>query len=131
VLCAELPDRRRGDVHMCPDPRRRSSGADPRQLLDEDGLVQVVAALPPVLEGVLEPEQALGGELSEHLVGEPVVLLPLLGVGRQLAFYEAAGGGPQLLVLLGEGWGGRQSGGVPVRAVGVAALSARRSCPSL
>jgi hypothetical protein len=70
--------------------------------------VQVVAALAAVALGVLQPEQALRGELLEGLVSEPVLVLPALGVGAQLAFDEAARGGAQLLVLVGEGRDGSQ-----------------------
>jgi hypothetical protein len=69
--------------------------------------VQVVAALAAVALRVLEPQQPLRGELRKDLVGKPALLLPLLGVRRELALDEAAGGGPQLLVLLAEGWCGR------------------------
>ena len=72
------------------DPRRRPARADPRELLDEHRLVQVVAALPAVLGGVLQAEQSLRGELREDLVGKPAVALPLLRVGGQLALEEAA-----------------------------------------
>ncbi len=89
LMCAPMP------AAVPPEPALR-------HLLAQDRLVQVVAALPAVLDRVLQPEQALGRELSEHLIGEPLLLLPLLGVGGQLAFDEAAGGFPQLLVLLCE-----------------------------
>jgi hypothetical protein len=52
--------------------------------------VQVVAALAAELDGVLQAEQALLGELSKDLIGEPPLLLPLLRVRRQLALDEAA-----------------------------------------
>ena len=50
--------------------------------------MQVVAALPAVLAGVLQAEQALRGELREDLVGKPLLLLPLLCVGGQFALEE-------------------------------------------
>jgi hypothetical protein len=52
--------------------------------------VEVVTTLAPVLGRVLQAEQALRGELRKDLVGEPTVLLPLLGVRGQLAIEEAA-----------------------------------------
>ncbi len=110
ILCAELPDRRGGDVDVRAEPCRGAARSDPRHLLAQDGVVQVVAALSAVLLGVLQPEQTLCGELSEQLVGKPLLVLPLLRVRRELALDEAAGRSPELLVLLGEGWGGRQSG---------------------
>ncbi len=65
--------------------------------------MQVVAALPAVGLGVLQPEQTLGGQFGEDLVGEPAIVLPLLGVWGELAFDEPAGRLSQLLVLVGEG----------------------------
>ncbi len=92
LLGAELPDRRRGDVDVCADARRGPARAGPGELLDEHGLVQVVAALPAVGLGVLQPEQALRGQLRKDLVGEPALVLPLLRVRRELALDEAARG---------------------------------------
>src|SRR5204863_3050919 len=103
LLGAELPDRRRGDVGVRADARGGSARADARELLAEHRLVQVVAALPAVLDRVLEPEQALGGELGEDLVGEPALLLPLRRVRRELAVDESAHGLAQLFVLVGKG----------------------------
>ena len=102
LLGAELPDRRRGDVDVRADARGRAAGADPRHLLAQHRLVQVVAALAAVGLRVLQPEQALRGELREHLVGEPALVLPLLRVRRQLALDEAADRLSQLFVLVGE-----------------------------
>ena len=48
---------------MRADARGGAAGAGPRKLLDEHGVVQVVAALSAVFARVLQPEQALGGEL--------------------------------------------------------------------
>src|SRR5271166_1736851 len=110
LLGAELPDRRRGDVDVRPDPRGGAAGAGAGHLLAEDGLVQVVAALPAVGLRVLQPQQPLGGHLSEYLVGEPALLLPALGVRRELALDEAADRLSQFLVLVGEGRGERAHG---------------------
>jgi hypothetical protein len=65
--------------------------------------VQVVPALAAIGLRVLQPQQPLSGQLGKDLIGEPAILLPLLGVGGELPFDEAPGGGPQLLVLVGEG----------------------------
>ena len=102
LLGAELPDRRRGDVDVGADPGGRPARARARHLLAQHRLVQVVAALTAVLLGVLQPEQPLGGQLREHLVGEPPLLLPLLGMWRELPLDEAARRLSQLVVLVGE-----------------------------
>src|SRR5208282_5907583 len=59
LLRAEPPDRRGGDVDVRADARSRAAGAHPRHLLAQDRLVQIVAALPAIGLGVLQPEQAL------------------------------------------------------------------------
>src|SRR6202023_2130300 len=95
------------------------------QLLDQDRVVQVVAALPAVLLRVLEAEKAVCRKLRKDLVGEPFIALPLLRMGRQLALDEAPDRLAQLLVLVGEG--GRGRGHVRVDlAVPVGACADRR-----
>src|SRR6202007_1513019 len=88
LVRAELPDRRRGDVHLCARPRGGPARADAGHLLAHHRLVQIVAALPAQLGRVLQAEQALRGELSKDLVGEPPLVLPSLGVRRELAVDE-------------------------------------------
>ncbi len=72
------------------DPGGRPARADPRELLDEHRLVQVVAALAAELGRVLQAEQALRSELREDLVREPARVLPLLRVRGELAVEKAA-----------------------------------------
>ena len=64
--------------------------------------MQVIPALAAVLLGVLQPEEADSRQLVEHLVREPALVLPLLGVGPQLVGHEPPYGLPKLLVLLAE-----------------------------
>src|SRR6185437_8417764 len=106
LVGAELPDRGRGDVDVGADPRRGAARADPRHLLDEHRLVQVVAALAAQLGGILQAEQTLRGQLWEYLVREPFVALPLLRMRRQLAVEKTTNRRAQVLMLLGE-WGSR------------------------
>ena len=110
VLGAELPQRRGGDADVRADARREPARAAARQLLGEDRVVQVVAALPAVLLGVLQAEEADGRELGEDLVGEPARLLPLGRVGTKLVGDEAPDRVAQRLVLVGEGRVGRHPG---------------------
>ena len=104
LLGAELPDRGRGDVDVGADAGGRSARAGPGELLDQDGLMQVVAALPAVALLVLQAQQPLGGHLRKDVVREPAVLLPLRRVWCQLSLDEAASRLAQLLVLIGERW---------------------------
>src|SRR5690606_20388888 len=102
LLGAELPDRRRRDPDVGADPRRDAPRAAARQLLDEDRVVDVVAALAAVLLRVLEAEVAELGAAAEDVVGKPALLLPLGGVGAELVRDEAADRLAELLVLLRE-----------------------------
>ena len=86
-----------------PHARGQPARAAARELLGEDRVVQVVAALPAVLLGVLQAEEADGREPGEDLVGEPARLLPLRRVGAQLVGDEAPDRLAQRLVLVGEG----------------------------
>ena len=86
-----------------PMPAASPPDAAARQLLGEDGVVEVVAALPAVLLGVLQAEEAHRRELGEDLVGEPARLLPLGRVGAKLVGDEAPDRVAQRLVLVGEG----------------------------
>jgi hypothetical protein len=61
-----------------------------RQLLDEDRVMQDIAALPAVLLWVLQTQVADRGELGEDVVGKPAVLLPPVGVRCELRRDEAA-----------------------------------------
>ena len=71
---------------MCaPIPAERPPEPRAGELLAEHRVVQVVAALAAVLLRVLEPEVAELGHAREHLVREPLRVLPLGGVGAQLA----------------------------------------------
>ncbi len=97
---AELPDRRRGDVDVRADPGGGATRADARELLDKDGLVQVVAALTAQLGGILQTDRPLCGELWENLVGKPALGLPLLRMRCEFAVQEAANGLAQLFVLV-------------------------------
>ena len=111
VLGAELPHRRRGDADVRADAGRQPARAAARQLLGEDRVVQVVAALAAVLLGVLQAEEADPRQLGEDLVGEPARLLPLGGVRAQLVGDEAPDRLAQRLVLVGEGRvGGHRAG---------------------
>jgi hypothetical protein len=88
---------------MGPEPGRNSAAATrARELLDPDGVVDVVAALAAVFGFELQSQEAelaaAGIELARELAG----LLPLLDVGRDLLADEAPDRFAQLLVLLGE-----------------------------
>jgi hypothetical protein len=114
LLRAELPDRRSGDLGMCPDPGRDPAAAPgPGELFEPDRVVYVVAALPAVLDLVLEAEEAKLAAPGIELAWELARLLPLVNVRRDLLADEAADRLAQLLVLRREG---RQDGalaGVP------------------
>src|SRR5207248_2278523 len=72
------------------------------ELLDQDGVVHVVAALAAVLLRVLQPEEPDGGQLLEDLVREPALVLPLLGMGAELRRHEPPHALSELLVLVRE-----------------------------
>ena len=80
-----------------------AAGAGARELLDPDGVVDVVAALAAVLARVLEPEEAELAAAGKQLARELPRLLPLLDVRGDLLGDELAHRFAQLLVLLGEG----------------------------
>jgi hypothetical protein len=104
LLCAESPDRRRRDLRVSPDPGGdAAAAAGAGELLDPDGVVDVVAALPAVLGLVLEAEEAQLAAAVVQLARELPGLVPLLDVGGDLLRDEAANRLPQLLVLLREG----------------------------
>jgi hypothetical protein len=73
-----------------------------RELLDPDGVVNVVAALPAVLGLVLQAEEAELAAALIQLTRELTRLLPLVDVRGDLLADEAANGLAQLLVLLAE-----------------------------
>src|SRR5581483_1246628 len=102
LLRAELPDRRRGDPDVRAYPRRQPAAAATRELLGENGVMHVVAALAAVLLGVLEPEEAELGHAREHVVGEPARVFPLARVRSQLGLDEAPDRLAQRFVLVGE-----------------------------
>src|SRR2546429_64147 len=80
VVGADLPPRRRRDPDVCADPGGEAARAAVRELLGEDGVVQIVTALTAVLLRVLQSQIAVRGKLVEHLVGEPTLVLVLLRV---------------------------------------------------
>jgi hypothetical protein len=89
---------------VCPDARRdATAAAGPRELFHPDRVVDVVAALAPVLGLVLEPEEAEVPAAVVELARELTRLLPLIDVRRDLLGDEAADCVAQLLVLLCEG----------------------------
>ena len=104
LLGAELPDRRHGDLGMGPEP-----GCDPAaaarvgELLDPDGVVDVVAALAAVVRLELESEEAELAAAVVELARELARLFPLVDVRGDLLADEAADRLAQLLVLLAEG----------------------------
>jgi hypothetical protein len=73
-----------------------------RELLDPDGVVDVVPALAAVLGLVLEAEEAELPAAVVELAGELARLLPLVDVRSDLLADEAADRLAQLLVLLAE-----------------------------
>jgi hypothetical protein len=74
-----------------------------RELLDPDGVVDVVTALAAVLGLVLEAEETKLPAAVVELARELPRLLPLVDVGRDLLADEAADRLTQFLVLFGEG----------------------------
>ena len=85
-----------------PIPAESPPEPAPRELLGEHRVVHVVAALAAVLLRVLEAEVAELGHAREHVVGEPLGVLPLVRVGAQLLGHEAPDRLAQLLVLVRE-----------------------------
>jgi hypothetical protein len=73
-----------------------------RELLDPDGVVDVVPALAAVLGLVLEAEEAELAAAVVELPRELARLLPFVDVGSDLLADEAPDRLPQLLVLLTE-----------------------------
>jgi hypothetical protein len=104
LLGAELPDRRSGDLGVCPDPGGDPATAPgPGELFEPDSVVDVVAALPAVLDLVLEAEEAKFAAPGIELAWELARLLPLVNVRRDLRADEAADRLAQLLMLRREG----------------------------
>jgi hypothetical protein len=92
---AEVEDRRqcnRGVGVEAGCDAARSAGS--RQLLDPDRVVQVGAALPAVLLGELQPEEAQLRAACVQLARELTGRLPLVDVGSDLLGDEAADGLP-------------------------------------
>ncbi len=52
--------------------------------------MQIIAALSAQLGRILQPEQALCGELWENLIWKPTLSLPLLRMGSEFAIEETA-----------------------------------------
>ena len=101
LLGAEREDRRGRHVGVDGEPHREAPALRVDELLGEDEVARVVAALAAVLLGHRQPEEP---ELA-HAREDPVVeggALPLLGVGRELLDDERVDRLPQPLVLLGE-----------------------------
>jgi len=78
-------------------------GADPRELLDDDGVAEVVGPGPAVLLGEDDAGQAELGQPVEHQGAvEALLLVPLLRSRRQLGLGEAAHHLPHHLVLVAQ-----------------------------
>ena len=101
LLGAEGEDRRHGHVDLDADAHREAAVGAVVELLAEDQLAQEVAALPAVLLGLVEAEEAALAEAREHRVRE-ARLLPLVDVRRELGGHEAPDRRPQVLVLIRE-----------------------------
>jgi hypothetical protein len=80
-----------------------AAAAGARELLDPDGVVDVVAALTPVLGLVFQAQEAELATPVVELARELAGLLPLIDVRSDLVRDEAANRLAQLLVLLAEG----------------------------
>src|SRR3954462_13921520 len=81
VLGSELPDWWGRDVHVAADRGADATRAATRQLLRPDRVVQIAAALAPVALLVLQPEEAQLPAAQEHVVRQPLGVLPLHRVG--------------------------------------------------
>src|SRR5262249_44427264 len=104
LLGPELPDRRRGDLDVGAEPRGDAAApAGAGELLDPDGVVDVVAALAAVLGLVLEADEAELAAALVQLARALVGLLPLRDVGGDLLGDEVPDRFAELLVLLREG----------------------------
>ena len=101
LLAAEREDRRHRHVGLDRNPHRQAAAVGVRHLLGQHQRGVVVAALPAVLLGLVEPEETELAHPLEHPVRERG-LLPLLGVGLELLDHETADRLAQLLVLVGE-----------------------------
>jgi hypothetical protein len=104
VVGAELPDRRRGDADVRPDPGRQPARPGPAELLVQNGVLEIAAAAPAVLDRVLQPEQPELGHTVEDLVRKPLGRLPVGSVRPQLVRHEAPDLLAQPLMLVRERW---------------------------
>ena len=77
----------------------RHRRVDPRELLDDEGVGERVAATATVLLREWHPHQTEPAELGDDLVGERLGPVELLGHGRHLALGELPHGGPDQLVI--------------------------------
>ena len=103
-FCSSVPNARIGGIAMSvctPTPIARPAVGAVVELLAEDQLAQEVAALPAVLLGLVQAEEAALAHAREHRVREGRGL-PLVDVRRELRRHEAPDRRPQILVLIRE-----------------------------
>jgi hypothetical protein len=99
-LGAEVADDRSRHVALHEEAHRHARGEASRQLLRLRDGEPVVTARAAVLFGVVRAEDAELARSLEHLVGEELGLLPLVGVRSELLRRELANGVAEVVVLL-------------------------------
>src|SRR5712692_2972762 len=98
-VAAHVIDRWRGDRDMGADARCHPTRPAPRQLFEEDGLVDQAGVGAAVLLWILETQQVERGKTLEQLSRKLLRFLPLIDMRANLLVDEAADGAPKLLVL--------------------------------